>query len=135
MNRRAVAMVLVALGTIGSLSVLAQQSNQQPPATQAVPDNTHYDPSGYHHNGGVPYGAETSALISGHLLVARAQLQQARREVDPSARIDRVITALDELIIGFEYLERGNMPEVVGTVDHHQDHGAQVSAHNSGGCS
>ncbi len=134
MNRRAVTMVLIVMGTIGSLSVLAQQSYQQTTPPQVPPSSTHHDPVGYHHSDGVSYEAERSALISRHLVVARAQLQEARREIDPSARIDRLITALDELITGLEYIEGGSTPAFVGVSDHHQGLGAPAAVHGGGGC-
>ena len=134
MNRRAVTLVLIALGTIGSLSVLAQQTYQQPPATQGTPDSTHLHSSGYPHHGNAPTGSERDALTSRHLAVARAQLQEARREIDPNARIDRMITAFDELIAGLEYLEQDHSSNVVESVHQHQDHRGAATTHGSGGC-
>lgn len=131
MNRRAVTTVLIAAGTIGPLSVLAQQVHQQPLAPQY---NAHHDPSGYHHGGGVSYAAERDAVISEHLAIAREQLQEARREVDPGARIDRTITALEEVIAGIEYIEVGGAPLYDGGNDHHDGHASPATTANRGGC-
>ena len=45
-----------------------------------------------------------------------------------------MITALDELIAGLEYLEQENSGNAVEEVHGHQDHRGAATTHGSGGC-
>lgn len=99
-----------------------------------LPNSTHHNQSDYQHSGVVSDENESDSLISGRLAAARVQLQEARREIDPNARIDRVITALDELLIGLEQIEGGSAPTPVGGIDQHHGQEAAPTTHNSGGC-
>lgn len=109
------------------MTVLAQQSNPQ----VVVPTDTHHGTTDYHHDGEV-YGVE-SVPLSQHLAVARSQLMEARREVNPSARIDRVITALDELVLALESIDASAVHAGGHDADHHRGHSASQNTH-SGGC-
>ena len=127
MKRRTLILLSMTVVLIGTVTVLAQQSSAQ----VVVPTDTHHGATGYHHGGEI-YGAE-SAPLSQHLAVARSQLMEARREVNPSARIDRVITALDELVLALEVIHAPGVHNDGHGADHHGGHSTGHSTH-SGGC-
>lgn len=127
MKRRTLILLSMTVVLIGTVTVLAQQSSAQ----VVVPTDTHHGATGYHHDGEI-YGTG-SAPLSQHLAVARSQLMEARREVDPSARIDRVITALDELVLAFEAVHAPGVHNDGHGVDYHGGHSTGHSTH-SGGC-
>ena len=133
MNRRAVLIGFVVLGAIGAATVLAQQNSRQEAVPQQQPIDLHHGAGNLHYSG-VAQAAGAVTPLSQHLAVARSQLMEARREVNPSARIDRVITALDELVLALSYVEGGGVHGYDGGYDYHSDHHAGGAVAHSGGC-
>jgi hypothetical protein len=127
MKRRTLVLLSMTIVLVGTVTVLAQQSSAQ----AVVPTDTHHGTTGYHHDGEI-YGVE-SAPLSQHLAVARSQLMEARREVNPSARIDRVITALDELVLALEAIGGPVAPVGDHGAGHNEGHTPGHATH-SGGC-
>jgi len=127
MKRRTLILLSMTVVLIGTVTGLARQSS----GLVVVPTDTHHGATDSHRDGAI-YGAE-SAPLSQHLAVARSQLMEARREVNPSARIDRVITALDELVLALEAIHAPSVHNDGHDVDHHGGHSAGHST-RSGGC-